>query len=133
MPTLLGLRVSRSGSALCRPSSHVVWSGFSEADRTQHQAFILEKVAQPAHDGVTTFEPVESPVVVDNPGLYLTDKGKTIAITNVGRIDAFGHTFKRTRSGEVKPGGTVLVYVNGEGFGLSAGLQLVAKTSTITL
>lgn len=112
---LLGLSVQRSKPARRR---HIVWSGFTEAARADHADFIRQRCHDPEVDGELVLEPVQSPIVIDGPGLYV---GPNLpAGVFAVRIDAvkadgtcYGYQMVRGRSGKLRATRATWHYVNG--------------------
>jgi hypothetical protein len=127
MTQLLGFKVSRSGG-IAHPSSHVVWSGFTEAARASHKDFIRTRVHNDAYDGVLTFEDTQVAVLVESPGQFTLTDGRKVEIVDVRDRTAFGYILAANKRGALKRKGLFHCYVNGEGYGCSKGLQLTATS-----
>lgn len=112
---LLGLRVTRSGvPGKNTPHSFVAWAGFTEDSRESHAAFIRDAIHCPEWDGELTLEPVESDVVVTEPGRYLSSNGMVIEVEHVNGTIWRGYWLKKTFMGKEKRNGFVCGSVNGE-------------------
>lgn len=107
---ILGFYVTRSKRGRC---AKPVWSGFTEADREQHKAFVLEKVSRSEFDGETAFEDVESPVKIAAGDVFTLDR-KTIRVESTKGVTAFGYVQKKSaKTGKLKDAFTWHGYVNG--------------------
>jgi len=125
MTQLFGIRVQRTGK-VARASSHIVWSGMTEPAREEHKEFIRTWVHDPEYDGELSFENVESEVLVDRLGHHRLADGRLVDICSIRGITAFGYILKLRKRGGLKHSTLFHCYVNGQGRGCSAGLQLVS-------
>lgn len=66
---ILGFYVDRLDTKV---DPHIVWAGFTEAERAAHKAWILKNLPQPP----VYFHDTQAPIVITEPGRYLQADGK---------------------------------------------------------
>lgn len=85
---ILGFYVERLDT---KADPHIVWTGFTEAEREAHKAWILERLPQPQ----VTFHDTQAPIVITEPGRYLQANGKVFRVAQLRGVMAYGYVQKR--------------------------------------
>jgi len=100
MNKLYGLIVTRSKHGSCK---FPVWC-ISEEAREERKKFILEKVSCLDYDGSTSFEHVESEVLIKEVGAWLKlESGNYLYIVNIEGVSCYGYIFKKKRLPKIIP------------------------------
>lgn len=109
---LLGVRVTRTTP----PTSHVVWTGYTEEGRAHHKEFIRTRCHDEETDGELSFEDISTEPVITKKGYYrATGAPLGVSITHFsadGR-SAGGYTLKRSPRGSVKHGRFIWFWADG--------------------
>ena len=98
MKKLYGFKVIRSKHS----QINTIWSSTDKEKREEHKRWILDNVSDRNYDGITTFDDVESDVVIDSTGYYKDNKGRIVYIAKVTDRDCFGYIQEKTKTGRIK-------------------------------
>lgn len=81
---ILGFYVDRLDT---KADPHIVWAGFTEAEREAHKEWIQKNLPQPP----VNFHDTQAPVVITEPGRYLQANGKIFRVAQILGVMAYGY------------------------------------------
>lgn len=85
---ILGFYVDRLDT---QADPHIVWAGFTEAERAAHKAWILKNLPQPP----VNFHDTQAPIVITEPGRYLQADGRLFRVAQIRGVMAYGYVQKK--------------------------------------
>ena len=84
---ILGFYVNRLD---VQAEPHIVWAGFTEAEREAHKEWILKYFPETP----VNFHDTQAPIVITEPGRYLQADGRLFRVAQIRGVMAYGYVQK---------------------------------------